>query len=230
MKAERFYRIAYKIIRFIIFRPKIIGRKFLRHTGNVIFVANHLGSFGPIVLMSSLPKEVHPWVTHEIMDKEMCSSYLRKDFIEKEIRLKPPLSIRCSDLLAHICVRLMNGLKAIPVYRKAREMRKTIEMSLFLLEKGKKLLIFPENANCAKNEVMCEIDTGFIKLARRIYEKTKKGLAFIPIAVNKKAMAIRIGSPIYFNPHEAFFEEKRRIKNEIEENITKMYYSLEKRA
>ena len=87
----------------------------------------------------------------------------------------------------------MSYLKAVPVYRKSRGLVRTFEISLSYLNSGKTLLVFPENDESKKQDDICMLDTGFIRLARWLYETTHKILTFYPVAVNKNVRGIRVG-------------------------------------
>ncbi|MEW5817084.1 MAG: hypothetical protein AB1798_17025, partial [Spirochaetota bacterium] len=90
---------------------------------------------------------------------------------------------------------------------------------------GKNILIFPEMPGFFKNEALNEFDSGFIRLARWFFLRNKETVAFYPIAVNKKKSVIEIGRPVQFQPNTPFSQEKTRIKKELEDTITEMYFS-----
>jgi hypothetical protein len=93
----------------------------------------------------------------------------------------------------------MRDVQAIPVYAASRRIRDTLERSLELLLKGKNLLVFPENKERPINEVLGDFSTGFLALARLYYQKTRKAICFLPVAVNQRVKGIRIGRPIRFD-------------------------------
>jgi len=64
-------------------------------------------------------------------------------------------------------------------------------------------------------------------MARLYYEKTRKAISFLPVAVNQKVKGIKIGKPIRFDSGLPFPQEKRRLKLELEDSIYSLYYSLE---
>jgi len=194
-----------------------------------VCIANHLGSFGPVALMSSLSRvneKLHPWVIHEVTDLRKCAAYLRKDFVEKELKLRSVLAERVSRVLSRICVDLMTTIHAIPVYKRRQDIHKTFERSVVDLESGSTLLIFPENDESKRNDDIFRLNSGFIRVAKWVFERTHKRVRFYPIAINPYARAVQIGKPVLFNPRAPFGEEKRRIKQELERRITAMYREL----
>jgi len=99
--------------------------------------------------------------------------------------------------------------------------------SLGLLEEGKNIIVFAEDPSKKLSGVLCELRTGFIHVARLYYEKTRKAIQFLPIAVNRKVRGIRIGAPIRFDPSLPFPRERQRLKSELQSTIYALYHELE---
>jgi 1-acyl-sn-glycerol-3-phosphate acyltransferase len=224
-------RILCKLFQRLILKLRIRGWgnafRHLRSGEPLIFVSNHIGTYGPVSILSALPLKVYPWVAHEVMELRKAALRLQEDFTELELKLRPPASVWLARLLGRICVALMRDLQAIPVYNASRRIRLTLERSLDLLLRGRNILVFPENKERPINEVLGDFSTGFISMARLYYEKTRKAICFLPVAVNQKVKGIRIGRPIRFDAGLPFLQEKRRLKRELENSIYRMYYSLE---
>ena len=224
-------RILCKLFQRLILRLRLRGwGNAFRHLAcaePLICVSNHLGSYGPLSIISSLPLKVHPWVAHEVMELRKVASRLQREFTELELKLRPPLSVWLARLIGRICVFIMRDLRAIPVYASSRRIRDTLQRSLELLLKGKHILIFPENKDHPINEVLGDFSTGFLAMARLYYEKTRKTIRFLPVAVNQKVKGLRIGNPIRFDADLPFQQEKRRLKRELERSIYSLYYDLE---
>jgi hypothetical protein len=222
------YTLLAKIIKVFYVKAHVRGIQQALENANAVVVANHLGSFGPLALMSTLTHKLYPWVVHEVTNLKDCAAYIRRDFVEKELKLRSFMGRELSRLIGRICVNLMSYLKAVPVYRKSRGLVKTFEISLSYLNSGKTLLVFPENDESKKQDDICMLDTGFIRLARWLYETTHKILTFYPVAVNKNVRGIRVGEPVRFNPDAPYGEERMRIKEQLERSISSMYRALER--
>ena len=193
----------------------------------LIFVSNHIGSYGPLSIVSTLPLKLYPWVAHEVMELKKVAGRLQADFTELELKLRPPLSVWLARVIGRICVFIMKDIQAIPVYAASRRIRGTLERSLELLLKGKNIVVFPENKERPINEVLGDFSTGFLAMARLYYERTRKAISFLPVAVNEKVKGIKLGRPIRFDERLPFLQEKRRLKQELEASIYSLYYSLE---
>ena len=220
-------RYFYKAVRYLFFRAHIRGRRNLQSKEPVIMVANHVGSFGPVSLITSMPIRMYPWVAHEVTDLKTVASRIQQEFLEQELHLKPPLSTWLGRVVGRICVALMKDIGAIPVYQKSKQITATVLQSLSLLEQGKNILVFAEDSTKKINDTMCEFCTGFIHVARQYYQRTRKAVLFLPVAVNRKIGAILIGSPIRFDGGRPFSAEKVRLKAELESTVYALYQQLE---
>jgi 1-acyl-sn-glycerol-3-phosphate acyltransferase len=211
-------RVVYSVTRLLI-RPRLFGLGGEPLRGAAVYVANHSGAFGPIVVMSSLPFKVYPWVTFEITEPATCAAYLDEDFTGGELRLGPLFSRCLARLLSPVCVRLMKMVGAVPVYKNSRKIASTLDRSRKLLAAGGKLVIFPEKPGQDSPGPVGELDSGFINLARSYYAKQGRALPFYPVAVNRRARSLTVGAPLVFDPRRPFAAEKRRIRRQLEKRI-----------
>jgi len=215
-------RCLYKVIRRLFFNARLQGLDNLPGEPS-IFVANHAGAFGPVSVITSLPLAMHPWVAHEVTERRNAATRIQTEFCEQELRLKPPLSVYLGRVIGRICVAIMKDIGAVPVYQKSKNIRDTLMRSLSLLQQGKSILVFAEDSTRKLNDVLGEFRTGFIHVARLYYQTTKKAVQFLPVAVNRNARRIRVGTPIRFDACSPFSREKQRIKRELEESVYALY-------
>lgn len=220
-------RLFYKAFRYLLFKIRVKGIRNIHAKEPVILVSNHAGTFGPISIITSFPSKLYPWVDHEVTDKRTVAKRVQAEFLEAELHLKPPLSAYLGRLIGRICVALMHDINAIPVYDKSRKIKSTVDQSVRLLEQGKNILVFPENSQKPINEVLCDFCMGFVHLARLYFEKTRKAVLILPVAVNQKVKGILVGRPLRFDGQSPFPAEKARLKKELESTITTLYRSLE---
>jgi 1-acyl-sn-glycerol-3-phosphate acyltransferase len=218
----------YKALRRLFFNARLHGTANLTGDEPVIMVANHVGSFGPVSVITSLPTPMYPWVSHEVTDASTAARRIQTEFLEQELHFKPPLSAWLGRVIGRICAALMKDIGAIPVYNQSKRILATIRQSLTLLEQGKNILVFAEDSTKKVNDVLCEFCTGFIHVAKLYYEETRRAVKFLPIAVNKSVGAILIGKPISFDASAPFPTEKMRLKNELEASVYSLYRELEK--
>ncbi len=220
-------RCFYSIIRRLFFNSHLQGARNLRTDEPVILVANHVGSFGPVSVITSVPVRMYPWVAHEVTDIRTVAPRIQAEFFEQELHLKPPFSTYLGRVIGRVCVALMKDIGAIPVYQKSKKIRATVEKTLSLLEQGKNILVFAEDSTRKINDVLCEFCTGFLHVAKLYYDKTRKALTFLPVAVNRRVHGILVGKPIRFDVNAPFSAEKQRLKRELESTVYTLYRKLE---
>lgn len=220
----------YKAVRHLFFRARIRGRGNLRSDEPLIMVANHVGSFGPVSVITALPVRMYPWVAHEVTDLKTVASRIQQEFLEQELHLKPPLSTWLGRVVGRVCVALMRDIGAIPVYQKSKRITMTVLQSLSLLEQGKNILVFAEDSTRKLNDTLSEFCTGFLHVAKLYYQRTRKAVQFLPVAVNRRVGAIMIGKPIRFDAGRPFSAEKKRLKSELESIVFEMYRQIEATA
>jgi 1-acyl-sn-glycerol-3-phosphate acyltransferase len=210
----------------LVWRCELLDKVNIPERGPAVFVSNHLGSYAPIVTLATFPMRLYPWVEHQTTDWKLCPEYLRKDFVEEELHLKPPLSNIVAWLISKACVVLMKVIKAIPVYEKSMKLATTWKCSMKHLKREESLIIFPENDAIPFNDVLNKFDQGFVGLAPIYYEKTGRILDFVPVAVHKTEKVIKIGQPMPYDPKNTFSAERERITTALQDRITEMYSSI----
>jgi hypothetical protein len=220
MISRRFY----KVLRRLFFNTHVRGLGNLPAVEPVIFVSNHAGAFGPVSVITAMPMRVYPWVACEVTDVKTAAPRIQAEFVEPELGLKPPLSALLAGVIGRVCVALMKDIGAIPVYQKSRQSTCTVMRSLTLLQQGKSILVFAEDSTRKINDVLCEFYTGFIHVARLYYQATSKAVQFLPVAVNRGAGRILIGTPIRFDGTKAFAREKQRIKEALECSVSDLLH------
>jgi hypothetical protein len=208
---------------------ELVGEENLPRRGPAVFVANHLDATGPIAAACSIPVRVHPWVIADMMDKDLAPIWLQADFVERQLHLKPPLSLWVARTICRISVPLFYSLGCIPVYHSDYErMHETLESSISVLRQGKFILVFPEDYRLPKDPVtkMPPFQHSFARLGERYYTDTGKCLEFYPVTIHTKGF-LQVGRPVVFNPLNSVGLERRRLKELMEDTITEMYLQLD---
>ena len=159
------------ILRLIYKKPGFID--FDRLSVNpALFISNHFLSYGPVQFFLFSPFEVIPWVIHDVTRRYECRDYIRKEFIRKELHLDGSLSYFLAWIISILCLWIMRRIGAIPVFARSRRLLFTFEKTIEALEKKKNVIIFIEK----RPDGRYSRDIGFLNLADRYYERTKKTL------------------------------------------------------
>jgi hypothetical protein len=223
------YQLLVGVLDLFLWGGELLGKENLPRRGPAVFISNHLDATGPIATACSIPLRVHPWVIADMMDKVLAPLWLQKDFTERQLHLKPPLSRWLSRAICRISVPLFYSLGCIPVYANDYErMRETMEMSMAVLRERKFILVFPEDYRLAKDPItkMQPFQHSFVRLGEKYYEETGEPLEFYPLAVHPAGQIV-VGKPVAYNPLNPLGAERKRLKNLLEETIIAMYMQLE---
>jgi len=205
---------------------EMVGNEHLME-GPAVYVSNHAGAAGPIAVIASLPFRVYPWVVSDMMDIAKAAAYLNQDFVEPQLHIPPPLSLRVAGMISHISVRLLCSAGCIPVWT-GEELQVTFEHSLRMLVEGKSLLIFPEDPSkeMESRTKMKPFKKGFARLGELYYESTGLSLRFYPLTVHLDSYRVKLGRPIAYNSRNHPAQERLRIKHALESSIREMYVDM----
>ena len=89
---------------------------------------------------------MYSWVVADMVDEERAAAWLKWDFVERTLHLKPPTSAWVARRLSRITVPFLRSLGCIPVYKGNYDrMVDTLRLSMDVLQQDKFLLVFPED-------------------------------------------------------------------------------------
>jgi len=208
---------------------ELLGEENLPDQGPAVFIANHLGPLGPIGCVCSIPLRMHFWAIGDMMDRELAPDYLRLDFVEPQLKLKMPFSLKFSRFLSRITVPMLCSLGCIPIHRGDYEgLNDTLKISLDWLLNEKFLLVFPENASMGEDTMayIRPFQKTVFRLGEMYYEKRHKRLAFYPVAIHS-SRKVMVGKPYSYNPLNVLTHERLRLKDLVETSVRRMYASME---
>ena len=202
-------RIGIRILALVL-RPwlhhKILGAKQVQTEDEpVIFVANHRQIYGPVAAYLNLPFVFRPWIEHKMLDREEIMRYIWANPFSK---IKPSWLARILWRVAGpILIWALNSVEPIPVYRRdsARDVLKTINMTVSVLQEKDNILIFPEDPAKSPDghyasSGISPFFTGFVSVAKQYYKKTGKAIKFYPIYLNSEKRTITFGGGVAYNP------------------------------
>lgn len=227
MSGDVLYQVLKSLLDVSIWGGELVGDENLPKDGPAVYVGNHALVLGPIAVCASLRIRLYPWAIGDMLDFSKAAAYLNKDFVEPQLHIPPPLSMSFSRLLSQISVRLLSSIECIPVWQ-GEELLETYRISVDYLQRGKSLLIFPEDPSLPLDELckMSPFKKGFARLGEMYFERTQNILRFYPIAVHPGLRCIKIGKPIAFNPNNNPGNERVRIKSVLESMIRNMVLEM----
>src|SRR4030066_2283022 len=223
MLTDMAYHLVASILEAFMWDGELIGGENL-HDGPAVIVANHMGAIGPVGICSSLPMRLYPWVLGATVDKVEGPENVRQNFVEKVLKIKPPLSTAIAKGICKISSPLLSSLGCIPVPTTHQEQEQTFQRSINLLKQGKFLLIVPEDPK-GDPDPLTGIRTfkrGFLRLGELYAQETGQRLPFYPVAVHEAGLVI-VGKPIAYNPLNDARLERFRMVGLLEETSKAMY-------
>lgn len=207
----------------------LLSAENLPEQGPAVFIANHLGPKGPIGTICSIHLRLYPWLVADMVDKRLAPDYLRLDFVETTLRLRPPLSRLVAKAISLISVPLLTSLGCVPVrWGNYDDIQNSLQISLSLLQEGKIILVFPEDDDQELDPQtnMRPFLRGFTRLGELYFESTGERLCFYPVAVHESKQ-VKVGNPVSFNPDNPAGLERHRLKDVLENLIKDMYLEMD---
>jgi hypothetical protein len=211
------------------FRYRVVGLEHIQDKGPAIYVANHLGSLGPIQMILSLPLRFFPWIIANMTDRQRAPRYLYDDFVRPVLHLQGTMGMVVSFLICQVAVPLLRGLGSIPVEKEFGLFDKSFRRSMDLLIQGRNLLIFPEdNAGPYDPKTqMRPFSCGFSWLCYRYEQATGRPLPIYPVAVSREAAMIVIDRPTFYTNHGDRKQDLRQLCASLQESVHMLRQSLE---
>jgi len=221
----------YQVVRFLgsSFAYRCTGLENINGSGPAIYVANHLGSVGPVEVILSVPVRLYPWAIAEMTDTRRASPYLYDDFIHPAWHLSGRFGMAVSAVISRLAVGLINGLGSVPVDRRRGRYMTPFRRSLSLLDEGKNLLIFPEDPDgpLDPNTLMRPFMGGFASLCFMYQRLTGKQLPIYPLAVSSQCKTVSVGRSFFLEPQGNSRHDIRRACAYLQEEVRKLYEALQ---
>jgi hypothetical protein len=225
---DELYHFIVGILDLFLWSGELVGEENLPRRGPAVFIANHLEAIGPIAAACSIPMRLYSWTVADMVDEEKAAAWLKWDFVERTLHIKPPASALVARWLSKITVPFLRSLGCIPVYRGDYDrMAETLRVSMDILKQDQFLLVFPEDNLLAEDPLtgMKPFQRSFARLGEMYYEETGRRLDFYPVAIHS-AGYVTVGKPIAFNPLNSVGLERHRLKNLMESTIQAMYQKI----
>jgi hypothetical protein len=204
---------------------ELVSEENLPRHGPAVFVANHHEATGPIAAACSIPLRMYAWSVADMVDEEKAADWLKWDFVERTLHLKPPVSAWVAKWLSKITVPFLRSLGCIPVYKNDYgRMVDTLRLSMEVLRQDKFLLVFPEDNLLQGDPLtgMKPFQRSFARLGEMYYAETGERLEFYPVAIHPSGY-VKVGKGVAFNPLNTVGIERHRLKNLMEDSVRAMY-------
>src|SRR4030042_2819985 len=226
--------LVYDIARFLgsPFSFYVVGFENIQTPGPAIYVANHLGTVGPIETILSIPIRFYPWIIAEMTDFKLAPRYLFDDFIHPVLHLGGKFGMLFSTLLTKITVRLLREIGAVSIDRFGGWTPDGFRHSLRLLHEGKNLLIFPEDPllPLEPETLMRHFMPGFAVLCRMFQAGEDTLLPVYPLAVHSSSETVTIEKPEIFHSRDHHKAAINNFSQLLENRVRGLYLEMKKNA
>ncbi len=187
-----------------------------------VLVTRHLNNYGPFAVYLFAPFEFHMWSFYVFFDPDDYYKHCSEFTFSKRAGMPKWLACALAGLLSHPAAWFYRSLRMIPVYRGTREIFKTLDLSLEVLEKGENILIMTDVNYAGEGSEMGEMYTGFLHLGKQYYQRTGKNLRFAAMSINRENRYLRVSAPIEFDGAAPYRQERDRVgallKQELKDN------------
>jgi 1-acyl-sn-glycerol-3-phosphate acyltransferase len=227
---DRYYRFLRSLATPVAFR--CFGAEQIAAHGPAVFVANHLGSVGPIEAILSVPVRFYPWIRAEMMDPARGPQYLYDDFVHPVWHLTSRTGMTVSRLVSWIAIGIFHGIDAIPVENAAGLHVDAFRQSLTLLLQGRRLLIFPENPVLPPDPAtgLRPFMGGFAQLCQMFEHRTGLALPLHPVAISVRRKAVLIGAALHLDRGTLARTDTRTVCAQIQDRVHALICQLEDEA
>lgn len=223
------YHFIVGVLDLFLWSGELVGEENLPRHGPAVFIANHHEAIGPIAVACSIPLRMYAWSVADMVDEEKAAAWLKWDFVERTLHIKPPASAWVARRLSKLTVPFLRSLGCIPVYKGDYDrMVETLRLSMEVLRQDKFLLVFPEDNMLSSDPVteMRPFQRSFARLGEMYFEQTGQRLKFYPVAIHPSGHVI-VGKAVAFDPLNAPGLERHRLKDLMEVTIRAMYLQYE---
>lgn len=229
MLNDTVYHLIASLLEAFMWDGELVGEANLQ-AGPGVIVANHMGATGPVGLCCALPMRLYPWVLGATVHPVDGPETVRKDFVEKVLKVGPPMSMAIAKGLCKISTPLLLSLGCIPVPAARQEQEYTFQQSIALLKQGKFLLIVPEDPLSVPDPLtgIKRFKHGFLRLGELFAQETGTRLPFYPLVIHEAGLVI-VGKPFVYNPLNCARLERLRMVNLLEDTIKTMHREITER-
>jgi len=189
-------------------------------TDPAIYVCRHFNSRGSFQTMPWLKGKIHPWAMYFYCDRELCYNHLMGFTLTRRFGWQQWKARLWAFLVAGFLPRLMQSVRAIPVYRSSMHVLQTYRMSVQALLAGESLLLFADRDYTSEAQAMGEMYDGFLALDRLYMRASGKHIPFITLYADSATKQLKVGDPLIFQSSSPDKTENERIYESIRAQLS----------
>lgn len=220
-----FFRLLRGAVHLFYPKTRFYGMENLPEEG-CILVSNHAQMHGPIIAELYFPGERTIWCIADMMVLREVPAYAYQDFWSEKPKILRPFFKLLSYIIAPLAACVFPRARTIPVYHDAR-LVSTFRLTLAALDKGTRVIIFPECKE-KNTHIVNRFQDKFVDTAKMYYARTGKKISFVPMYLAPRRREAHIAPPIEYNPENDIRTERERICRLTSDAITSLAEALPK--
>lgn len=221
---KRFTKCFFKTLRFIlrILTPAYKVCPSSNIDSPAVYLINHQNTRGPLLNVLWFNKPVRMWVLSVFCNHKTCFRQYYDYTFTKRFGIPKFIAAIFVFPLSFIVSAIMQGMEAIPVYRRSREILKTFSESIKTLINKQSIILSPtvDYTNSISN--MGEMYKGFLDLEKYYIRETGRHLPFVPLHISNDKRTIFVGEPIYFGSEEGYKQEKEKAFIKLKKEFSRL--------
>ena len=194
-----------------------------------VYVVHHRNTRGPITSIAWLDTHCHLWALSAFFTRTGCFDQYTGYTFTRRYRMPWILAAAIALPASLFVSRLLNSLKAIPVYRGSTRILSTLRRSVAALKAGESVLISPDIDYTDSGSGMGVMHEGFLHVEKFFSAETATHASFVPVHIDRRHRAIYVGEAIRFAGRESFRIEKGEVYARISREFSRLE-RLEKTA
>ena len=187
-------RFSFKLAKFINFvmvrKPKVkyLGEEFPNEP--ILLLANHVGKKTPVKIELYYPRDFRMWGTHEMTEGlKAVHQYLTVTYYHQKKHLPKWFAWIVGTLASPFANMFYKGMRLIPTYTDYRFVT-SIKRSIRTIEKGKDIVIYPEDSTNGYKEQLTYLHPGFASLLEMVYQRGKDLPVYVAYLNKRKNLFI----------------------------------------
>jgi hypothetical protein len=220
-----FFKILRKIK--IIFTKRIITPIQKEFTAPCVYIGHHQNMFGPVNFMTFCPVDVRIWAFSAFLDRKECYKHFSEYTFMERFQMHPVFSKVFAGILSCFVPPLLKSMNAISVHRldshnNRKQIFQTIEDSVTALLCNQRVLIFPDIDYTSSKATCGRFYSGFSRIEKLYYEKTKKHVCFVPVYISKSKRKMVLGKSFMLSGASPSSSDLKQIVQAMQNGINEL--------
>ena len=220
MEYGKFYLIIRKIAQLVF--PKYKAPQFEPTDKPVVYVSHHQNMFGPVNVLLWYPKFMRVWGLSVFIDQQACYDHYVNYTFTQRFKMPPFIAKPLAWGVSYFVSRLAQSARVIPVYRRSRQIIRTLKESVETLQAGASVLIFPDIDYASDDSEVGRIYEGFLNLEKYYNLKTGEHINFVPLYANQDTKEILCGQAVRFDRDRDFIEQRDEKAQELQDELNRL--------